>query len=262
MASWLPGVVQVVLAAHLGTLAREQVRDGVAHRHPAAAAGVQRPGGVGRDELEVDPPAGERAVRAVGARPPRPRRAAPRGASVGRRWKLRKPGPGDLDVVEVRHAGPFELGGDRLGDLSGLARGALGELEGYVRREVAVGPLAGHLERQLGGRWQPGGGDCGAQRGEELVTHHELPRLRSPAARRRAGCESCSLPGVFARSRSTLPYCEWYECHHSPPTGRCSGDHAQQDGGHGVTHHDEAPRPAARASAACATATDGAAWSA
>ena len=36
------GVVQVVLAVHVGALRREQVRDRVADRDPAAAARVQR----------------------------------------------------------------------------------------------------------------------------------------------------------------------------------------------------------------------------
>ena len=54
---------------HLGALRREQVGDRVADRDPAAAAGVQRPGGVRRDELEVDAPAGERVGRGRSASP-------------------------------------------------------------------------------------------------------------------------------------------------------------------------------------------------
>ena len=36
-----PGVVEVVLAVHLGALGREQVREGVADRDPPSPAGVQ-----------------------------------------------------------------------------------------------------------------------------------------------------------------------------------------------------------------------------
>ena len=54
------GVVQVVLAVHLGALRREQVGDRVADRDPAPAAGVERAGRVGRHELQVDAPAGQR----------------------------------------------------------------------------------------------------------------------------------------------------------------------------------------------------------
>ena len=43
-----PGVVQVVLAVHLGALGREEVRDRVADRDPTPTAGVDRAGGVRR----------------------------------------------------------------------------------------------------------------------------------------------------------------------------------------------------------------------
>ena len=53
---------------HDRALRREQVGERVADGHPATAAGVQRTGGVGRDELEVDPLAVE--GRAVAVRSP------------------------------------------------------------------------------------------------------------------------------------------------------------------------------------------------
>ena len=93
MSSCVAGVVQVVLAVHLRALRREQVRDRVADRDPAAAARVQRAGRVRRHELEVDPPA-------LRARPSVPNRspAATTSRSTscshdGARKRLRKPGP-------------------------------------------------------------------------------------------------------------------------------------------------------------------------
>ena len=78
----VPGVVEVVLAVHLRALRRQQVRDRVADRDPAAAARVQRAGGVGRDELEIDPLAGQR-LRGAVAPAPTPR---PCGARRAARW--------------------------------------------------------------------------------------------------------------------------------------------------------------------------------
>ena len=48
-------VVEVVLAVHDVAAALEDVAQRVAVRRPASAAGMQRAGGVGRDELDVHP---------------------------------------------------------------------------------------------------------------------------------------------------------------------------------------------------------------
>ena len=87
------GVVQVVLAVHDRALGREEVGQRVADRHPAATAGVERAGGVGRHELEVDAQAVERVAVAVGLALRDHRQRAPRAARSGARWRLRKPGP-------------------------------------------------------------------------------------------------------------------------------------------------------------------------
>ena len=87
------GVVQVVLAVHVGALRGEQVRDRVADGDPAAAARVQRTGRVGRDELEVDPRAGEIASPWPYRCPAATTARSTSCSHVGARKKLRKPGP-------------------------------------------------------------------------------------------------------------------------------------------------------------------------
>ena len=59
-------VVEVVLAHHVGALRGEQPAQRVADGGPAGAADVDRPGRVGRDELQVDLVAGQRVGVAVG----------------------------------------------------------------------------------------------------------------------------------------------------------------------------------------------------
>ena len=54
---------------HLGALGGEQVGERVADRDPAPTAGVQRAGGVRRDELEVDAAARRARRRARSASP-------------------------------------------------------------------------------------------------------------------------------------------------------------------------------------------------
>ncbi len=61
----VPGVVQVVLAVHLGALRGQEVGDAVADRHPTPASRVEWTSGVGGDELQVDPPPHQRGARAV-----------------------------------------------------------------------------------------------------------------------------------------------------------------------------------------------------
>ena len=62
------GVIQVVLAVHSCALGGQQVGDRVPDRHPPAAAGVQRPGRIGRNELQIDREVGVRiAVAVLGA---------------------------------------------------------------------------------------------------------------------------------------------------------------------------------------------------
>ena len=119
------GVVEVVLAVHLRALRRQQVRDRVADRDPAPAARVQRPGGVGRDELEVDPL--RRRAR------PRCRTGRPRATTVaqhvvqprGREVQVDEAGLGGLGPGEMRHVGGLERGDDPLGDVHRVAADGL-----------------------------------------------------------------------------------------------------------------------------------------
>ena len=147
-------VVQVVLAVHLGALRGEQVRDRVADRDPAPAAGVQRAGRVGRDELEVDR-AGRRAPSSGRSRSPavddvthdvvQPR---------GREEEVEEAGARDLDLGEMRE--PASASSASL-IRSAISRGgaptAAFELQGDVRRPVAVLAAAGRVERDAAGRF-------------------------------------------------------------------------------------------------------------
>ena len=74
LAELLAGVVQVVLPVHRGALRGEEVGDRVADRDPATPARVQRPGRVGRHELEVDPRPCERRRRSRNRSPRRDHR--------------------------------------------------------------------------------------------------------------------------------------------------------------------------------------------
>ena len=90
-------VVDVELAGHLGARGLQDPRERVAHHRPAGVPEVQRPGRVGRDELDVDPLPAQGVVVAV---------AVAGGDDVGRHLALgagcdgdvEEARPGDLDV--------------------------------------------------------------------------------------------------------------------------------------------------------------------
>ena len=97
----VPRVVQVVLAVDLGSLRGEEVRERVADRHPTRAAGVDRPGRVQRDELEIDPISRERPAVPVSLalrHDPAQDLVEPRGREI----EVDEAGPGDLGALEVR----------------------------------------------------------------------------------------------------------------------------------------------------------------
>ena len=175
-------VVEVVLAGDLGAAGLQQPGQRVADRRPAHAADVDRPGGVGGDELEVDALAGRGGVRAVaGARGEDLHRdLAERGL---REAQVEEARTGDVDRVDAVDLP--QPGGQQLGDLPRRPAGGLGELERDARRVVAVlldaraldGDLVGHGHGQLAGL--DGGGHGVAHGGAELEGSH-APRL-SPA---------------------------------------------------------------------------------
>ena len=182
----VPGVVQVVLAVHDGALGRQEVGEGIAHRHPTPAARVQGAGGVGRHELEVDAEAVERVPVTVALARGGDREehlVQPRGRQV----QVQEPGTRDLDPLQVRRAGTLELDHDLGGDVARRHPERLGELEGDVGGEVAVQRVVGRGQLDARGRRREAGRvERGVQCGEQLVTDHEGRRRPAPFAARRA----------------------------------------------------------------------------
>ena len=181
-------VVEVVLAHHLAALGGQQTAQRVADGGPPGAADVDRSGGVGRDELEVNVAPGEQLGVAVG-------RSGVQ--HVGHDLTLGR----GLDP-QVHEAGSGHLGGgdtvglgQRLGQPAGqLARvdtGLLRDLQRDIGGVVAVlgvtRPLDGHLWRQ-GRRIQAMPGQhCGggaAQQFGEIGGGHDRPSY----------CLTCSDP--------------------------------------------------------------------
>ncbi len=166
------GVVQVVLAVHLGALGREEIRDRVADRDPPPATGVQRPGGVGRDELEVDPAPLEHRRAAVPLsllNNPTEHIVQPGGCEE----EIEEPRPGDLDPGKMRDSLRLERVLHALGDLARVPADLSLQLERHVGRPVAVVPAAGRLQADAaGGLRKPGRVECAGQRGTKVVSDH------------------------------------------------------------------------------------------
>ena len=169
-------VVEVVLAGDLCTLGGEDAAERIANGGPAGVAEVQRAGGVGRDELEVDPGADHRGAVAVPVavgQHGRDHRTSGRGGEP----HVEEAGPGHLDGVH-----PVGRGQRRRQPASQLARvhpDRLGHLQGEVRRVVAVLGVAGPLDHHQPGQHarvqaaliqHPGGGGTDQER--EVVGSH------------------------------------------------------------------------------------------
>ncbi len=170
------GVVQVVLAVHLGALRGEQVGDRVADRDPAPAAGVERAGRVRRDELEVDALAGQRS--AWPYRSPCATTARSTSCSqVGREVEVDEARAGDLDPLEVRRALGLERDDDLRRDVARGHADGLRELQRDVGGEVAVTRAGGGRQLDAPVRHRKARGiERDVQRGEELVTDHRRSR--------------------------------------------------------------------------------------
>ena len=149
------GVVVVELARHAPAGGLEQRAERIAERGLPAVADVQRPGWVGRDELD------QHLARAAGVRRPpaegRPFREHPRHhrpSRLRRQAKIDESGPGHLGRLEQATAIGREQGvADRLGEIARLASRHARELQRDVRREIAVLGLLRPVEldlRQLG----------------------------------------------------------------------------------------------------------------
>ena len=172
---------------HDRALGREQVGERVAHGHPTATAGVQRAGGVGGHELEVDAQAVERVAVAVRLALRHDREQDLVQPARGEA-EVEEAGARDLDPLEVRGPGPLELVGELGGDLPRRQAERLGQLEGDVGGEVAVSRSpSGTSARCHRGRGEAARVERGVDCGGELVTDHEGWRRRpAPFAARRA----------------------------------------------------------------------------
>src|SRR2546423_855374 len=141
------GVVQLVLPMDVRSLGGQQVGDGIPHRNPARAPGVDGPGWVQGHELEVDPATVLRVVLAVGV----PRRhdlaqdvVQPRRGQE----EVEEAGTGHVDALQVRRRGRLDRRLDLVGDLPGRPPRRLRYLHRDRARPVslAVVRIAG-LER-------------------------------------------------------------------------------------------------------------------
>ena len=142
-------VVDVVLAGHPPAELREQVGERVAEHRAAAVADVERPGRIGRAELDIDASAAAEIgcpIAAAGIEDD-PDLRSPEvvgEAQVDEAWL------GDLDR---RHLGQLQQAGrQRLGDRERRPAGGLGQDQGGVGRGVAVGEVARRLDRDPVGR--------------------------------------------------------------------------------------------------------------
>ena len=198
-------VVEVVLPVDDVTGALEDPAQRVAEGGPAPPARVDRPGGVGRHELDVDPPATPEvearvAVLAAGDHVDEDV-VEPRLPKV----EVHEPGSGDLnalDVVRRRGVQPLD---EVAGQLAWHSTVGLGRRHGHVGGPVAVLPPTGPLEVDLRRRLDARVGQGGAQGGGEGVSDHGRRMLRGPLFRspdRSGGREANTLVSEGPRGGS------------------------------------------------------------
>ena len=234
VSSWLPGVVQVVLAVHDRTLRREQVRDRVADRDPAATARVQRTGRVHRDELEVDPQALVRVAAPVVLARRDDVASGPSCNHVGREEEVEEARARRPRRARRAAAGPASSAATiRSRDLARRRADLLLQRERDVRLEVAVLAVASSgVTSSRFGLGQPGGVERGAQRGGELVGDHgdrSCDRMRAPegsgasvwgTTSRPLGAEERSVTVRGRRARRwpvSIAHAPWSPTAHSAP---------------------------------------------
>ena len=163
------GVIEVVLARDFVPVVLEDPRQRVAVGSVAAAGGDQRPGRVGRHELDQDPlrgigPAGAEPLAGAEHRPQRPPQPG-----VGHE-QVQEARARHLPAVEVLAQRRLELGSDPLGDLAGR-RAQHGRQQHrcvgrVVTLVVALGALDPHLRRRRPGAPADGVGST-SDRGRE-----------------------------------------------------------------------------------------------
>ncbi len=194
-------VVDVELAGDLGSGSSENPAEGVSDRRPTGVAEVQRPGRVGRDELEVHP----LAVQGVGV--------SVLGAGLDDRASELTLGRGVEGDVEEARAGDVDAGNpgqlrepgrDQLRDVARRSPSRLRELKRDVGRVIAVllvlraldNDGLRRLDRELSvGHRGPHRGDDGLREfggshaREVIATPHLGVRIVSRAGRRRRATE-------------------------------------------------------------------------
>ena len=142
-------VVEVVLAGHLRATGRQHAAQRVADGRPAGAAQVDRAGGVGGDELQVDLGTGVIVAMA-------PLLAG--GEDLRDDLALRRRAQADVDEARARHrrlvdaVGRGELVHQPAGDVARLRSGATGGLHGHVGGVIAVLRVAGALDDDVVGK--------------------------------------------------------------------------------------------------------------
>ena len=128
-------VVEVVFAHHRGAVGFQHAGHRIADGGPAGAADVDRSGGVGGDELQVQRLAAQMTV---------PAERGTLGQDLVHHGRSGGGVEGDVDEAGARHLNGFdafgvgERGRERLGQVTRLHAGLLGQLHGDVGRPVAV----------------------------------------------------------------------------------------------------------------------------
>ena len=168
-------VVEVVLAGHLGARELEDARQCITDGCPSGAPEVDRAGRVGRDELHVDPVASLRVAATIG-RPCLDNRPRELPGRRGVQRDVEESRPCDVNRLDADHR--TQACGEGRGNLAGRHTGTLGNLQGEVRRPVAViaipGPLDAHLVGHVHGKLTGSDGvdEGGADREDEQFRGH------------------------------------------------------------------------------------------
>ena len=232
-------VVEVVLPCDLGPAGGQDPGQGVADCGPASATQVDRPGGVGRDVLEVDVLAAQGVVAAVGLSGLDDGAGELAGAG-GVEADVEESGAGDLhggDAVEG-----LKTRDEELGEIARLSARLLGQLHGHVGGPVAVVAVAGTLDARVGdlgggqgegalggGLLQDGADGCGklfwGHARQRTVNGRTGSRGRPTASGHRGTCRSLVPVSLRDRDAGTVtpraPVAQWIE--RLPPEQKVAG---------------------------------------
>ena len=181
------GVVYVELAVDLVPGEGEQAGQRVAVGGVARAADMDRPGGVGADEFDVDPQRGvghRGAPATAGCRDVGQRAGVP----VVREGQVQEPGARDLCSRQPVTEAVGQGSRDPFGDFAGRLTGRLGQDERRVGRVIALSPGSRRLDRRRRGV----GARYGLRRGLHYGGAQEAERV---GLGRRSG--QCGSAGAY-----------------------------------------------------------------